>query len=143
MTDASERRILVVEDDWLVSNEIEAELSKAGFQVAGPVASLQPALKLVSEQAIHGAVLDVALKGGSSLPIARALDERGIPYVFISGYVKSTLPAEFRERPLLKKPFRWEALTAELGNLLAVRPPSDKKKAAPFLAGRPKFLLSR
>lgn len=68
---------------------------------------------------IDAAILDINLAGTSVFPAADALRERGIPFMFVSGYGAEGLPAEYRQRPVLQKPYGIEqlqqALTALLG----------------------------
>jgi CheY-like chemotaxis protein len=104
-------RVLVVEDMLLVADVISDGLLSQGCEVVGPVARLDRALALAREAPLDGAVLDVNLAGERSVPIAEALAERGIPFVFVTGYdAESVLPPEFRAVPRLSKPFHIAAL---------------------------------
>ncbi|HJU20252.1 MAG TPA: response regulator [Stellaceae bacterium] len=99
--------ILVVEDVLLVAEAIGDGLESYGCTVVGPVARLEPALALAREAPLDGAVLDVNLAGRSSAPIAEILSQRGIPFVFVTGYGADTaLPPEYRNVPRLTKPFQ-------------------------------------
>jgi hypothetical protein len=62
-------------------------------------------------------VLDINLNGVMSTGIAVRLAERHIPFTFASGYGRQYVPAEFRDRPLLAKPFGSEHLQAALDAL--------------------------
>ena len=106
---------MVVEDDFLVAQFISKVLADSGCQVVGPVAKVEQGLRLVEEEAVDGAVLDVNLGNEErSFPVAVALAKRRIPFVFLTGYGEgSVLPEEFREVRRLPKPF-------ELGELVAV-----------------------
>src|ERR1700752_4616722 len=79
------RRILVVEDEAMVSMMLESTLSAAGGVVVGPVPSANAALALLAQEAVDCAVLDVKLLDGPSLPVAEALSARGIPFVISTG----------------------------------------------------------
>lgn len=104
--DLSGLRVLVVEDTVLIADLISMELADSGCQVVGPAAHLAEGLALASNQSLDGAFLDVNLAGESCVPIAQALDGRGIPYVFITGYDDlASLPAEYRQMPRMSKPF--------------------------------------
>lgn len=70
----------------------------------GPVARASEALKLVDAAALDAAVLDVNLRGETSLSVAEALAERSIPFAFMPGYVSSAVPVGFKARPVLNKP---------------------------------------
>jgi CheY-like chemotaxis protein len=107
-------RILVVEDEMMVAMMLEDLLTDLGCEVA-KAARLAKAIDLVETISIDGAILDVNVSGEAVYPLARMLADRGIPFVFSSGYGNSGHPAEFRGRPTLSKPF---ALN-DLGPLLA------------------------
>ncbi len=99
-------RVLVVEDTLLIAELIADELESFGCEVVGPVAHLQKALELAGKEKLSGAFLDVNLAGEPCFPIARELSERGVPYVFITGYDDvAALPAEYRAMPRVAKPF--------------------------------------
>jgi DNA-binding response OmpR family regulator len=111
-------RVLVVEDEWLIADMLEEALRESGFEVAGPAPTVKRALELLAEGALDAAVLDVSLNREPSFPVAEALAERGVPFVFMTGYAEADLPVEFRSRPILHKPFAPEALTSHVSRLL-------------------------
>ncbi|MEO7826059.1 MAG: response regulator [Allosphingosinicella sp.] len=108
-------RILVVEDEMLVAMNIEDMLLELGHEVAGLASRLAPALALASESKFDVAMLDVNLAGEASFPVADLLAERGIPFLFATGYGRQGIEERFRDRLILQKPFR----AAELGAALA------------------------
>lgn len=79
------RRVLVVEDEVLVAMDIEATLEEAGCVVVGPAGTVEAALKL-AEEPLDCAILDVNLGGRSIQPVARALADRGVPHIYVTGY---------------------------------------------------------
>src|SRR5690348_9428474 len=87
-------RILVVEDNFLVADTICEILADRGCEVVGPAPSLERGWKLAREEALDGAVLDVNLSGEVSFPLAKALAERGIPFLFLTGYDDSAAVPE-------------------------------------------------
>lgn len=100
-------RVLVVEDMLMVAEMIADMLDSAGARVVGPVGRVGAALDLARQAELDGALLDVNLAGESSGPVAEALCDRGIPFIFLTGYSDtSALPAAFRETPRVLKPFR-------------------------------------
>ena len=99
-------RILVVEDEVLVAMNIEDMLLEHGFEVAGIASRLAPALALAREGRFDAAMLDVNLAGEASFPIADLLAERGIPFLFATGYGLAGLEERYRGHPVLQKPFR-------------------------------------
>lgn len=99
------RRVLVVEDDFVIAMDMAAGLSDAGGVVSGPVATVADARALLDAgEAIDGAVLDVNLGGETVFSLAAMLRQRGIPMVFATGYDRGAIPAEFGDVPICEKP---------------------------------------
>ena len=100
-------RVLIVEDEALVAMLLEDMLSDLGCVVAGAVSTVAEAVALARDAAvaIDVAILDVNLGRDSSAPVAEALAERDVPFVFATGYGESGVPEAFRGRPALQKPF--------------------------------------
>lgn len=99
------RRILVVEDDFLIAEEVRHDLEQAGAVVVGPAPSVEKALRLLDvDPAIEAAVLDVNLNGEQSFPVAARLRAAAIPFLFATGYNPADLPAEWRQAPVVTKP---------------------------------------
>jgi DNA-binding response OmpR family regulator len=116
---AERRRILIVEDDYLIASWLAEALETAGWQVVGPIGHLAAALDSARSEACDAAVLDVNLGGRAVYPVAEALDERKVPFIFMSGYGVKTLPCRFAKRPRLSKPFKPAELTGALARLVA------------------------
>ena len=111
-------RVLVVEDEYLVAALIEQILESAGCIVMGPVARVPAALDAVDHDDYDAAVLDVNLAGERINPVADALSERDVPFMFVTGYGASALPREYAERPHIGKPFRIAELLRMLSSIL-------------------------
>ena len=99
------RRILVVEDEFLIAMEVEDILRGLGAEVVGPFGRLEPALGAVQKEILDGAVLDVRLDGETSEQVAAELVSRGIPVLLTTGYESEQLPMDLRHLPRLCKPF--------------------------------------
>jgi CheY-like chemotaxis protein len=99
-------RILIVEDEMLVAMNIEDMLLGLGHEVAGIAGRLAPALALAQEVEFDVAMLDVNLAGEPSFPVAGILRERGIPFLFATGYGIEGIHEDYRSAPVLQKPFR-------------------------------------
>jgi hypothetical protein len=85
-------------------------LCDCGCCAVGPAPRLAQGLMLAAVERLDGALLDVNLAGEACFPIAAALDARGIPFAFLTGYSDGAIPAEYREVPRLMKPFTNAAL---------------------------------
>ncbi|MFN3523430.1 MAG: response regulator [Phenylobacterium sp.] len=110
-------RVLVVEDEMMVSMLIEDMLGDLGCQVVGPASRIEDALELMNSAAIDCAVLDVNLGGQPIFPLADILRERGRPFAFATGYGDAGLREADRGTPVLQKPFREVDLARVLGEL--------------------------
>ncbi len=105
-SDLAGRRVLVVEDTFLVAEMITDVLESAGCVIVGPAARLAQGLSLAPTAAIDFALLDVNLSGEQSFPIAAVLQGRGVPFAFLTGYGEDAVPREFRGTPCINKPFQ-------------------------------------
>jgi DNA-binding NarL/FixJ family response regulator len=99
------RRVLLVEDEFLVAMDVESMLERAGCAAIGPAARLEQAMTLARGEAIDAAVLDVNLNGTPVFPVAKALSERGIPFLFTTGCDGASIPPAFQAVPRLQEPF--------------------------------------
>ena len=111
-------RVLIVEDEYLVAVLIEKILESAGCIVIGPIPRLSEALDAARHDNCDAAVLDVNLAGERINPVADALSERNVPFLFVTGYGASALPSEYAERPRLCKPFRMAELLGALASVV-------------------------
>jgi len=101
------RRILVVEDEYLIAQDVQYDLERAGATVLGPLASVEQALEMIARtDHIDAAVLDVNLGHDTSFPIAHALMIRSIPFLFATGYDASDIPPMWRHARTETKPLR-------------------------------------
>ena len=107
-------RILVVEDEAAISLLLEDMLLDFGCEVIGPVARLSMALETVKQQEIDLAILDVNVAGEPIYPVAEALAQRSVPFVFSTGYGSTGIRDTFRDRPVLQKPFAQQDLKQKL-----------------------------
>ncbi len=112
-------RVLVVEDEMMVSMLIEDMLADLGCQVIGPASRLDEAFDLARTDDLDCAILDVNLGGQPIFPLADLLRERGQPFAFATGYGDAGLRDIDRGAPVLQKPFREGDLARVLGELTA------------------------
>lgn len=105
--DLTGRRILVVEDEFLMANVLRLALTRYGAEILGPAATLERALALVEAvDRIDGAILDINLRGAMTYPLADALMRRKVPFVFATGYDEEVVPDSYRHVPRCEKPVR-------------------------------------
>ena len=112
-------RILVVEDEYYLANELALELADAGAEVLGPAPTIELALAVLKKEAApHCAILDVNLGGEPVFPLADTLIERGVPVVFTTGYDPDSLPDRFANVPKCGKPINVARITAAIGRAI-------------------------
>ncbi len=80
------RRVLIVEDEYLAALAIEGLVHAHGYDVVGPVSSVEGGLDRIRECEIDAALLDINLRGRLVTPIAKALADRSIPYILVTAY---------------------------------------------------------
>lgn len=114
-------RVLVIEDEALVSMAVVEEITDAGAIVAGTAHRVAEALEMVNGAEADVAILDGNLHGESVEAIAKALEARGIPFCFLSGYGREHLPSGFEPYPVVEKPFDTAQLLEALQGLAAKR----------------------
>jgi len=117
MSDA--RSILIVEDEPLIAMMLEDFILSIGHEVSGNCDSVKAALEQVERGSFDLAILDVNLKGESVWPVAAALRERGTPFVLASGGHVDPPPPEFRNVPMIEKPYTIDRVTPIIDAALA------------------------
>ncbi len=104
------QRFLVVEDEPLIGLEIVSQLEDLGISVTGPMSNEREALEAIQSTPLDMALLDANLSGEPVDAIAAALTRANVPFVFVTGYSRESLPAAFASAPVLSKPFTSEQL---------------------------------
>ncbi|SFU71508.1 Response regulator receiver domain-containing protein [Methylobacterium sp. 174MFSha1.1] len=107
-------RVLVVEDEYFIADDISRALIRHGAEVVGPVPTVQQARALLDSQALDLAVLDINLRGELVYPLVAELSRRGVPMVFATGYDAAAIPADYEAIPSWSKPFDYNALAGVL-----------------------------
>jgi CheY-like chemotaxis protein len=103
-------RVLVVEDEVMVAALLEDRLQGLGCDVVGPAHRIEEAIALLASEPIDAAVLDVNISGRMVFPVADALAERQVPFIFATAYGRSGLVSPHAERAVLDKPYNERAL---------------------------------
>ncbi|MEB0113688.1 HWE histidine kinase domain-containing protein [Variovorax sp. RTB1] len=115
-------RILVVEDSFLVVTLLEEIFEGLGWLFVGPATRVVDALDLARTGDFDAALLDVNLNGEMSWEVARVLAERGVPFVFSTGYnMKTVLPADLSGTAVISKPFRISDVADKIRETIAIR----------------------
>src|SRR5580704_9531354 len=99
------RRILIVEDDWLIAQDMSDMVEELGGAVVGPADKLAQGLAIAESEEIAGAILDVNLNGETTFALADRLLANNIPVIFATGYDGAMLPARFADVDRVPKPF--------------------------------------
>lgn len=116
--DAAGLRVLVVEDFATLAIALCDDIRDSGHRTIGPAPSVEAAEQLLASQSIDAAVLDIDLGGQPSYPLARALRDRGTPFLFLSGYSAEDLPSDLRDCRVIEKPVEPGVLGAWLDSLV-------------------------
>lgn len=111
------KRILVVEDEFIVAAMLCDVLEDAGAEPLGPVGRVVDGLEIIANETIDAAVLDWNLHGESGIPLAEALRARNIPFIIATGY--GAVEEDFANQPILGKPYVAQVLLETLAGLLA------------------------
>jgi CheY-like chemotaxis protein len=116
-------KVLIVEDEYLIADDLAALLRDAGAEVIGPAASLPIAMRIIQHaDAIDAAVLDINLRGIEVFPLARELQRRGVPILFMTGYDENNIPEEFASVRRCEKPTGATRVVGELSGMLGPVP---------------------
>lgn len=113
------RRVLIVEDEYFLADDLEKGFERIGIRIVGPVPSLAQAMELVRETPIDMAVLDIQLDGDQVYDVADTLLEREVPVLFVTGYDRSDVPRRYADVPMCQKPAGADEVIAALGRILA------------------------
>jgi len=108
------RRVLLVEDDYLIATSVEMLLSESGWTVLGPIGRLDEAIERCHQDDFDLAILDILIRGAPVFPLADLLAERAVPFLFLSGQWNEPLPVRFRDSTVLMKPCPPDRLLAML-----------------------------
>jgi PAS domain S-box-containing protein len=103
-------RLLLVEDEALTGMMMSDMLTELGFDVIGPFGRVADAMAALKREDFHAAVLDVNLDGEAVYPVADAVVERGLPFVFVTGYSSEGIDRRFAQVPVLQKPIERQML---------------------------------
>jgi DNA-binding NtrC family response regulator len=113
----NEAKVLVVEDEYYIADDLKRTLDAAGAQVIGPVSTIAKAIEAIDRGAFDCAVIDLNLHGESAVPIADRLEQEGISFAIATGYGSDTVPDRLKHVPRIEKPFDPRALVEVMRQL--------------------------
>jgi DNA-binding NtrC family response regulator len=117
------RRVMIVEDELLVAMELESLLEDQGCAVVGPAPTVDRALTLLDRERPDAVILDVNLDGQTAIPVAAALNARGVPFVLATGYGNAqACEPELKGAPRIDKPVSHDRLVRVLARILKSEP---------------------
>ena len=99
-------RVLIIEDEPMIAENIRAGLEDAGFAIAGIAGKLEKALRLIETAVFDAAIIDANLAGVSAGPAATSLVARALPFIVLSGYSELQLSDVFAQGLFIQKPYR-------------------------------------
>jgi CheY-like chemotaxis protein len=115
----SGRSILVVEDEPLIAMMLEDFLETLGHSVHATCDNVEGAIAEAKKGGFDLAILDVNLAGETAWPVARALRDKRIPFVIATGGHVEPPPPEFKDVPVIEKPYTVDRVTPALEKALA------------------------
>ena len=118
-TRARQVSVLLVEDETLIRMMIAGMIEELDHTVVAEAGNISDALRLAKGADFEIAILDINVGGDRIEPVAEIINGRHLPFVFASGYGAAGLPENFRDRPVLQKPFRIEQLGDAIASALA------------------------
>jgi DNA-binding response OmpR family regulator len=118
-SDTALKRILIVEDEWLIAATLVDMVYSFGHEVVGPAPNTDRAFQLIVDELVDAALLDVSLGAENSFSIAAVLKRLDIPFVFVTGNTSVDLPTELRGELLVSKPVTDADLRACLTHVLS------------------------
>jgi PAS domain S-box-containing protein len=116
--DPSDKRVLLVEDEPLVSMMLADMLSAFGHKVDGPYSRFGDAIHAAKSNNLRAGILDVNLGGEKTYAVADILTDRKIPFAFVTGYGPDSIVSEFAHAPVLQKPIEAAKLHALLQQIV-------------------------
>lgn len=114
-------RILVVEDNALIAMDLESIVQESGCEVVGPAATVKQAIEQIRRGPIDIAIVDYLLEDGTADRLARALDQRKIPFALCTGSDGGQLNVKFAGTPIVTKPYTQADIQGVIDTLVANR----------------------
>ncbi len=124
----SGNRVMIVEDEALVAIVVSESLSVLGCSVIGPFSRCADAMAAVDAGDVDAAILDVNLDGEMVYPLADILTERGLPFIFVTGYGAESIDRRFAHIPVMQKPVERNMLQRIFVPNVSAKPPRGRRR---------------
>ncbi|MBA4096584.1 MAG: hypothetical protein C0484_07435 [Rhodospirillum sp.] len=119
-------RILVLDDNLLISALLEEWLLELGCEVAGPVPLVKEALRLIEKTSIDAAFLDLSVGDGDCTPVAVALEKQRVPFTFATGGGMDGIESRFPTAAVMNKPYDFQDVKSAVDRMLSVQPARER-----------------
>jgi len=114
-------RILVLDDNVLISALLEEWLLELGCEVAGPVPLVADALRMIEDTSIDAAFLDLSVGDGDCMPVAAALEKQRVPFTFATGGGMDRIESVFPTAAVMTKPYDFQDVKSAVERMLSVQ----------------------
>jgi DNA-binding response OmpR family regulator len=118
------RRILVVEDEFLIAHMVKDMLAELECACIGPIMTMEPGVAAAASVACDAAIINLVIQGQMAYPIVEELYRRNIPFCFASGVPRHDIHEKWRNSPFISKPYVLAEVRDFLTQVLSTRPPA-------------------
>ena len=121
-------RVLLVEDEPLIAIDAEDMLRHMGVETVVWARNVADAMAATDASTFHAALLDLRLGGEISIPLAQRLAAQNVPFGFLTGFEDRAIPPEFKDRPIVAKPFTPQQIHGLLVRLVSPHTPDTGRQ---------------
>ena len=115
-------RVLVVEDEFLIADDLARALRRCGAEPVGPVGTISDAHRLITNELPDAAILDLNLHGVNAAELVEHLADNHVPCLIVSGYGERSFPQGLRAVASLEKPVSYDQVTKKLADVIQAKP---------------------
>ncbi|AUW57343.1 response regulator [Sphingobium sp. SCG-1] len=115
-------RILILEDDVFLADDMRRSLEDAGYEVLGPFDEQSSELSHAFDREPHAAILDMKLRGDGTSAIVDRLQSLDIPIIVPAGYAHAEVRSRISDLSLVEKPYSMSKIVAAVRSVLRRRP---------------------
>jgi DNA-binding NtrC family response regulator len=114
-------RVLVVEDEYFIADDLVRALEDAGAKAVGPAATAEQARALIKAQDVDAAIFDLNLRGVVASGLVQEVAAKKVPCLIVSGYGGEAVPPEIAEIARVEKPVNPKSVVSALATEVARR----------------------